>query len=254
MSGKNNIAAYDILKPSWYVNQMKGWSFTSYLLLLFGLGVIAGSTVTQPITFIAIMTMLAGMLGFTTTISITNTKPLNGIFGLVSALIYIYVAFTAKNYNDIILQTTYIVLLDIPVLLIPSWATNVDKHIKKLTIKGNLKKTLMNWGLTALFFVVVLGVLYAWEHGYSDSPRPFVDSFAATIGITGALLTTLRFRDTYYFWLAQGIFSIILWGITAYQGGANWTLFLTYILYLFNDLLSFFDKNIAWFHTKTVNS
>ena len=42
--------------------------------------------------------------------------------------------------------------------------------------------------------------------------------------------------------------SVILWGITAAQGDANAVLFVTYILYLSNDMIAFFDKNISWFH------
>ncbi|MBT9670607.1 nicotinamide mononucleotide transporter [Secundilactobacillus kimchicus] len=242
----------DIFKPSWYIEQMKGWSKNSYRLLLFGLAVILITTLASPINFDSIMTMLAGMLGFTCTISITNGKPLNGALGLLSALIYIYVAFISKNYNDMLLQTTYIMLLDLPVLLNPLWAKNVEAHIKSLTVKGNSKKTAIHWGLVALAFAIIFALLMLWETNFTDSPRPLIDSLAATIGITGAILTTLRFKDTYFFWTAQGLFSITLWGITAYQGGANWVLFLTYICYLANDMVSFFDKGTPWFHTKKV--
>ncbi|KRN29290.1 nicotinamide mononucleotide transporter [Lactobacillus selangorensis] len=240
-----DIALTSVLKPSWYVEQMKGWTKRSYILLIIGLVIIGGTTFLSPITFDSIMTMLAGMLGFTCTISITNTKPLNGIFGLVSALIYIYVAFTAKNYSDMLLQTVYILLLDLPVLLMPGWAKNVNERVR--TVKES-KHSSRNWALFALFFVVVLAALYFFESRYTNSPRPAIDSLAAAIGITGALLTTLRFSDTYYFWLAQGLMSVTLWGITAMQGGANWVLFITYILYLSNDFIAFFDKGVAWFH------
>lgn len=243
-----NIAAVDVFKPSWYVEQMKGWSFKSYMLLMLGIGVIVGTTITQPINATAIVTMIAAILGFTCTISITNAKPLNGVLGLVSALIYCYVAYQARNYNDILLQCTYMILLDIPVLVMPKWAKNVESHIKSLTVKHDSAKTAKHWALVALFFVVVLGLLFVWESRFTNSPRPLVDSIAATIGITGALLTTLRYSDTYFFWFTQGIMSIILWGITAAQGDANSVLFFTYMLYLANDLLAFFDRDIAWFH------
>ena len=117
MENSQKIAWYNVFKPSWYVDQMKGWTFKSYMLLLFGLGTILGMTVASGINQLAIFTLLAGMLGFTCTISITNAKPLNGVLGLVSALIYIVVAIQAKNYNDVMLQATYILLLDLPVLL-----------------------------------------------------------------------------------------------------------------------------------------
>lgn len=241
----NTGAWYNVLKPTWYIEQMKGWSFPSYMLLMFGLGAIIGMTAASGINGISILTLLAGTLGFTCTISITNAKPLNGIFGLISALIYITVAIHAKNFNDVLLQTVYILLLDLPVLLMPSWAKNVEEKVRFLHEGGKGKR---NWLLTLVFFVVVALVLYYSDTHWFISPRPVVDSVAAAIGITGAMLTTLRFSESYYFWIAQGLSSVVLWGITAASGAVNWVLFVTYLLYLSNDAVALFDKKISWFH------
>ena len=246
VSTDSKIAWYSVFKPSWYVDQMKGWSIRSYFLLILGVGLIVGMTIGGgQFNTVTIATLFAGVLGFTCTLSITNAKPLNGVLGLVSALIYIFVAIQAKNFNDVLLQTIYIITLDLPVLLMPSWAKDVDKKVRFLHEKG---KGLRNWGFTILFFVVVLAVLYYSDTHWFISPRPWIDSIAATIGITGALLTTLRFSESYYCWTIQGVMSVILWGVTAFQGDANWVLFVTYLLYLSNDMIAFFDKDISWFH------
>lgn len=246
VSTDSKIAWYSVFKPSWYVDQMKGWSIRSYFLLILGVGLIVGMTIGGgQFNTVTIATLFAGVLGFTCTLSITNAKPLNGVLGLVSALIYIFVAIQAKNFNDVLLQTIYIITLDLPVLLMPSWAKDVDKKVRFLHEKG---KGLRNWGFTILFFVLVLAVLYYSDTHWFISPRPWIDSIAATIGITGALLTTLRFSESYYCWTIQGVMSVILWGVTAFQGDANWVLFVTYLLYLSNDMIAFFDKDISWFH------
>ena len=246
VSTDSKIAWYSVFKPSWYIDQMKGWSTRSYFLLILGVGLIVGMTIGGgQFNTVTIATLFAGVLGFTCTLSITNAKPLNGVLGLVSALIYIFVAIQAKNFNDVLLQTIYIITLDLPVLLMPSWAKDVDKKVRFLHEKG---KGLRNWGFTILFFVVVLAVLYYSDTHWFISPRPWIDSIAATIGITGSLLTTLRFSESYFMWTIQGIMSVILWGVTAFQGDANWVLFVTYLLYLSNDMIAFFDKDISWFH------
>lgn len=246
VSTNSKIAWYSIFKPSWYVDQMKGWSIRSYFLLILGIGLIVGMTIGGgQFNTVTIATLFAGVLGFTCTLSITNAKPLNGVLGLVSALIYIFVAIQAKNFNDVLLQTVYIITLDLPVLLMPSWAKDVDKKVRFLHEKG---KGLRNWTLTILFFVVVLAILYYSDTHWFISPRPWIDSIAATIGITGSLLTTLRFSESYLMWTIQGVMSVILWGMTAFQGDANWVLFVTYLLYLSNDMIAFFDKDISWFH------
>ena len=246
----SKIAWYDVFNPMWYVNQMKGWTLKSYMLLMFGVGTIVGMTVAGQINVLTIFTMLAGILGFTCTVAITNAKPVNGMLGIISACIYIAVAITAKNFNDVLLQAVYIVLLDIPVLTMPSWAKDVDKKVRFLYENG---KGVRNWVMTAVFFAIVLFLTYYSDTHFFISPRPWVDSIAATIGITGAILTTFRFSESYFFWLAQGLMSITLWGITAAQGDANWVLFVTYIMYLSNDMIAFFDKNISWFHHEKKN-
>ncbi|KRN04026.1 nicotinamide riboside transporter PnuC [Holzapfeliella floricola] len=241
---KLNQDALRVLKPSWYIHQMKGWTKRSYQLLALGMFVIILTTVTSEINVISITTMFAGVLGYTTTLAITNAKPVNGMFGLISAILYIIVAISAKNYADVVLQAAYIILLDIPVLLLPKWSENVQEHIRGLSDS----KPVRDWGLTALFFVIVFGLLYLMDTNLFISPRPILDAFAGAVGITGSILATLRFRDQYYFWIFQGVMSVILWGTTAFQGDANFTLLFTYALYLLNDALAIFDKNIPWFH------
>ena len=230
----------DIFKLKWYINQMRGWSFKTYLLLMLGIGIIIGTTVASPIDQISLLTMIAAILGFTCTLAITNARQINGILGLISAAIYIIVSVYAQNYANVILQGVYIVILDLPVLLLPSWSIGTEKHIHGLT--------LTKWLLTIIFFAVVLVLLYLLDTKIFTSPRPLIDATAGAIGITGSLLCTLHFREQYYFWTIQGVLSIILWGVTAFQGDANLTLFLTYILYLINDLLAFTDKHVSWFH------
>src|SRR5699024_12187904 len=60
--------------------------------------------------------------------------------------------------------------------------------------------------------------------------------------LTGAILTVRRFSFAYILWTLQGITSVALWFVTALQGHAVWVLMLTYILYLANDMVAFFDS------------
>jgi len=230
----------DIFKPKWYLEQMRGWSFKTYMLLMLGIGVIIGTTISTPVNLISLITMVAAIMGFTCTLAITNAKPINGALGLLSSIIYIIVSIYAQNYANVVLQVSYIFLLDLPVLLLPAWSKNAEKHIKGLKFK--------QWCFTMIFFLFVTAMLYLMDTRIFISPRPWIDAIAGAIGITGSVLCTFRFREQYYFWTIQGVMSIILWGVTAFQGDANLTLFFTYILYLSNDVLAFTDKHTHWFH------
>ena len=50
-----------IFKPSWYVEQMRGWALPSYLLLMFGFGFLISQTIANPITGMAIWTLAAAL-------------------------------------------------------------------------------------------------------------------------------------------------------------------------------------------------
>lgn len=242
----------NVFKPRWYVEQMKGWSFSSYMLLMFGVGFIISQTLADPLTAVTLWTMLAAVLGFTTTLSITNAKPLNGLFGLVSAIIYIVVALEAGNPSDAVLQGVYIVLLDLPVLLIPGWSGDVSKKVRKISAvhdRGEKPGFYKTYWFFAIVFVISYIALYWFDVHVMNSPRPLIDAGTAAIGITGAALTTLRFSESYYMWFLQGIAQIVLWGTTAMQGDASLVLFFTYMLYLSNDFIGFFDS--PWFRKQT---
>lgn len=244
----NERVIYNVFNPRWYVDQMNGWTSPSYMLLTFGIGFIVSQTLANPITGVALWTMLAAVLGFTTTLSITNAKPLNGLFGLMSALIYIGVAVLAHNPADAVLQGVYIVLLDLPVLLIPGWSGDVSAKVRKISevkARGEKPAWYKTYWFFALVFVVSYLVLYFFEIYITHSPRPLIDAGTAAIGITGAALTTLRFSESYYLWFLQGLAQIILWGMTAMQGDASLVLFFTYMLYLANDFVAFFAS--PWF-------
>lgn len=240
-----------VFNPKWYINQMKGWTFPSYLLLMIGAGFIIGQTAAHPLTAVAVWTMLAAILGFTTTLSITNAKPLNGLFGLVSALIYIVIALHANNPADAILQGVYIILLDLPVLLIPGWSGDVSSKVRKISQvkeRGEKPRFYKTYWFYAVVFIIAYVALYFFDVYVMHSPRPLIDAGTAAIGIVGAVLTTLRFSESYYFWFAQGVAQIVLWGLTAAQGDASLVLMFTYMLYLSNDFVAFTAS--PWFKRK----
>lgn len=237
-----NDLGYDPEKPSrvfhpkWYVDQMSGWSRNSYILLAVGIMVQIFVGLQHGVNGLAITSTIAGIIGFSCTVSITNGKPINGVTGFISALLLSYVALVTGNYSDIVMQVAYIILLDLPVLLSRNWGNFKAKSLTK-----------HNWFYVALLFLVFLLATYYLDTQLLNSPQAKLDALAASLGLTGAVLTTVRFKESYYFWLAQGLTSVFLWTQTALNGHPVWVLLLTYCLYLCNDFLAMFDKGTPWF-------
>lgn len=66
-------------------------------------GLKIGSTISSPLNYISLTTMVAAVLWFTCTIAILlNAKPINGILGLLSTIIYIVISINAQNYANVV--------------------------------------------------------------------------------------------------------------------------------------------------------
>lgn len=229
----------------WYKHQMTGWTTASYILLFVGYVLLLFFGFFKGFSWLAFTSTIAGMIGFTCVIAINNQRPINGVLGFVSALLLCYVALKTQNYSDITMQTVYIICLDIPVLMSPRWQKN--------GFKPRLLKGKYFWQTVAIFLGMWAATLIL-DTQLQHSPQWFLDSFAAAVGLTGAILAVRGFRAQYYFWTLQGMLSVALWIQTALNGHPVWSLMVTYILYLCNDGLSFFDKKNTWFHYDKLNN
>lgn len=226
---------------NYYKEGLTGWSKSSYILLSVGIGIQLITGLLLPVlqgnglTSVGITATIAGIIGFTCTLAITNTKSINGLLGFVSALLLIGVATATGNYSDIIMQGAYIVLLDIPIIFSKRWNDGLkprkmsDRHIFNTFI------------ITMLFFTA----LYFLDTIVLNSPQAFLDATSATIGLVGAVLCVKGFKAQYFWWTAQGLLSVALWIQTALNGHAVYVLMITYMLYLANDAIAFLDSK--WF-------
>lgn len=228
--------ALHVFKPSWYKQQFIGWNKPSYILLAVGLLFLAFTGFHNGFNTLAVTSTVAGMIGFGCTLAITNQKTINGFLGFVSALLLIYVAMYTKNFSDVIMQSAYVILLDLPIMFGFSWNKNKFKP-KKL----NIKTGTLSFALFLLFFAFTFVLDYVLQ-----SPQLWFDAFAGAVGLTGAVLTLLQFRASYYLWTLQGVASVTLWLVTVMNGHtATMVLMFTYILYLLNDVIAFVFSN--WF-------
>lgn len=248
---EEKISFKDLFSLKWYINQSKGWNKFSYLLIL--VAVIGNAYISfamgMPVTATTYWTYVASLLSIYCVCAITNAKPVNGVAGILSAMIYIVVALLAKNPADALLQMIYIFLLDIPVLVNPNWAVGVEKKIRfihETATRGEKHGPQFWYTLVTVIGAVSFVAAYLIEVYVLKTPRPLTDSLVLGSGFIGAVLTTFRFGEAYAFWFLQGALQVILWGLTAMSGDANWVLFFTYSLFLFNDIIGVFASK--WFH------
>lgn len=216
----------------WLWNQLKGWPVQNYMLWFFAFGFQLALLVSQPFTTVTVITFIGTMLGTACVLAINATKAINGWLGLISAACFIYASWAAKNYLAIFEQVAYIITLDLPVIIaINSWNDETKNNLRKFGGK--------EW-LVAIIGTVIVYVVSGFLIGhYTNDPRPWIDAISFAISLTAGIMCFLRYSNQYFWWLASGIFQLILWGVTFAQGDATLAMAINSLIYVANDILAF---------------
>lgn len=228
----------------WLFGQMEEWGKASWYL-------VGANFIIQVILMIqgwsnvpvshSIIGFLSANLSVLCVVGISNKAPIQGWFGLTSAIFIATNAYLAHNFADMTLQIFYIIFLDIFCILSPSWNDNVKVHDI-----GGIK----GWLKYVLFFFVAWGIIY-YLYGLINDPRLFLDSLTLAISLTGAIMEFNLLRQQFVFWILGSVITISLWLQTAIQGDANYALVASYLVFLLNDMYALFSKK-GWFRKQEV--
>ena len=222
------------------LHQLKGWPQQNYYLFFFSLGCQIMTLVNQPFTLLTVITFIGTTLGVLCILSINAAKSVNGVLGIISAICFIYVGYSAKNYLSIGEQIAYMITLDIPVLLSKEWNHNMASKIRKFTGK--------TWFTAIIRTIVVYFVSGYLIQRFTDDPRPWVDAIAFSISLSAGIISFLRYNNQYFWWLASGLAQMVLWYISFRHGAASLAMFVNSSVYLINDVLAFTVS--PWYNKK----
>ena len=222
------------------LHQLKGWPQQNYYLFFFSLGCQVMTLVNQPINLLTVITFIGTTLGVLCILSINAAKSVNGILGIISAICFIYVGYSAKNYLSIGEQIAYMITLDIPVLLSKEWNHNMAAKIRKFTGK--------TWGIAIISTIIVYFVSGYLIQRFTDDPRPWIDAIAFSISPSAGIISFLRYNNQYFWWLASGLAQMVLWFISFRHGSASLAMFVNSSVYLINDVLAFTVS--PWYNKK----
>ncbi len=216
----------------WLFNQLKGWPIQNYMLWFFAFGFQLALLIENKITTVTLITFIGTLLGTLCVLAINATKAINGWLGLISAACFIYAGWSAKNYLSIFEQLAYIATLDLPVILaVNSWNDDTKNHLRKFGGK--------EW-LIAIAGTLLVYVVSGYLIGHlTNDPRPWIDAISFSISLTAGIMCFMRYNNQFYWWLASGIFQLILWGVTYAQGDATLAMAVNSLIYVANDILAF---------------
>lgn len=220
----------ELFTIEYYKEGFSDWSKVTKILWVIGFCVIVGTGLPHGLAITNIISIVSGLIGYTCVLAITNGKRINGLLGFISAVGIGGMAIHAGNPADALMQLAYLLALDIPVII---FGNRWTKREIRTFDKGALK-IILSIG------IIGFALMYAMDAFWLHTPRPFLDAFGATVGFIGSGLMLGKYSTQYFFWVLQGVMSLVLWGVTALQGDANFVLFATYAVYLLNSLTGLF--------------
>ena len=216
----------------WLFRQLKGWPVQNYCLWFFAFGFQLALLIEGKVTTVTVITFIGTLLGTLCVLAINATKAINGWLGLISAACFIYAGLAAKNYLSIFEQIAYIATLDLPVIFaVKTWNDDTMNHLRKF---GSKEWTIASIGTILVYLIsgYLIGHL-------TDDPRPWIDAISFSISLTAGIMCFMRYNNQYFWWLASGIFQLILWAVTFAQGDATLAMAVNSSIYVINDILAF---------------
>lgn len=216
----------------WLWKQLQGWPIQNYMLWFFAFGFQLALLIEAKMTSVTIITFVGTLLGTACVLAINATKAINGWLGLISAACFIYAGWSAKNYLSIFEQIAYIATLDLPVILsVRSWNNDTKNHLRKFGSK--------QWMIAIIGTILVYLVSGYLIGEFTNDPRPWIDAISFSISLTAGIMCFMRYNNQFYWWLASGIFQLVLWGVTFAQGDATLAMAINSLIYVVNDILAF---------------
>ena len=226
----------------WLREEIKSVNTAGAIMLAFMLGVQLAFLLTGELNTMALVTFAATMVGSACTVYMMVGKPINGLLGLISAIGFIYINWSAGHYASVLDQLVFIALIDLPLLIKwRTWGDRVEGGVKFLTNRG--------W-FTTFATMAILWAPLAWVYFQLGDTNPIWDAIVLIIGATASLLVFKGYGDSYTLWLLSDAVTIILW-FTAFMDGYSASalpMLLTMLFYLATALYGRFWS--VWSHRK----
>lgn len=203
------------------------WYFLIFLILnviLFFVPLFQGQSITV-LTTVGLISTLSGLLAGIYT---ARAEVAAYTWGIVNTIFYIVISVSNHMYAEVILYLCYMLPMNIYGFYAWSKSAKEVKHVEGETDSTIEVKSLKpsNW------VYIIVGILVVWAAYGSfvyflpeifssvagiTIPRDavwYIDSFTATITIFAVVISTLRYRETWYFWIVGDGVGILLYIIS----------------------------------------
>lgn len=153
------------------------------------------------------------------------------VFGLINCVLYAIIAYQAKYYGEVMLNTIYYVPMQFVGFF--TWRKNMNAETHEVN-----KRHMSNKSRLLLLISIVVGtVVYGYLLKYLGGELPFVDSFTTVSSVIAMIISIKMFSEQWWIWIAVNVFSVYLYVVDTIKGGNSYATILMWSTYLLNAII-----------------
>ena len=156
---------------------------------------------------ISVLTIVACVFGIIYVVFLSDRNIWSFLIGLVANTTYIFVAFSAKLYGEVL----FYLVIDLPMIFISyfMWKKHMEDtihvEVKKLSLKNMSIITIGSCAFVAI---------YAYVLHLIGGVNVIVDAISTVVSFIATLLMAYRYREQWIMWIVVYAVSIVMWAIT----------------------------------------
>lgn len=193
-------------------------------ILFFISPVFQGESLATSLTIVTIAGLLSTITGLFAAIYTARAEVAAYAWGVANTCFYIFVSLSRHMYGEVILYTLY--MLPMNCYGFYAWKKSTLEAQKKDASSSTIEVRslkLKQW-IAVIIFVIVVWALYSqfvyhlpeiikslFNFTIEPDTSYLIDSFTATITICAVIVSTQRFKETWYFWILSDAVGIALY-------------------------------------------
>lgn len=182
----------------------------------------------QLVRACVVCSIIASIIGVINVVLGGKGKLSNYFFGIISALLMIFINFTVKNYGIMCVSVYNLVMQFVGFSF---WKKNMNKEtheVNKVHMRPNQR---VIWLTILAVGTVILGFIFK---RLPNENKPFIDAFITVAQVISMILMVKMYAEQWWLWIAINIASIYLF-MTSRE--VTLSLSLMYMVYFVNSII-----------------
>ena len=174
-----------------------------------------------------VCSIIAAIIGVINVVLGGKGKLSNYFFGVISAILMIYINFMVRNYGIMLVSVYNLVMQFVG---FHAWSKNMNSDTHEV------KKIHMRWSKRLIYFgiIAITTVALGFAMRYFGDTHPFIDAFITASQVIAMIMMVSMYSEQWWLWIAINIASIYLF-LTSRE--VTLALALMYMVYFVNSII-----------------